>query len=361
MKSSTCRATHLEGRAAGRAYGLAEGGSAILARLLHRQAKERFKANPAGKEFLTALADGFALDQLNELGTRLFSATGWDDWLSGITPPPRVSGPPEYTKNLEMDFEPTTASIDTHMAVDMPPMGKTYLHFRIQKWYQPNLDLVLYEESCRNERKYKKMPVVVVVLMSPPVEGPGMTGRYEDRDSSGKVRQTFTYQIRRAWEESPEEMANNCGTLMLAPLGRGSRERLPEIVGMMKKTLEKQKADEKVVSASWNAAYWALGFIFSTDEAHAALGEVWDYIQSTKDYQSALGHGFMESYPDSLKEGELTVLRELIESQLTVRFGASPEIAPRLASIPNKHTLEALGMKVLSVPDLPTFLSSISG
>src|SRR5262249_11950726 len=105
MQSSTCRAVDAAGKAEGRAYGLAESKSRTLARVLNRQAKQKFvAADQAGRATLDGLAEAFASDQLEELGERLVDAPGWAEWLAGVVVAPPAPGMPEYTKNLEIDF-----------------------------------------------------------------------------------------------------------------------------------------------------------------------------------------------------------------------------------------------------------------
>ncbi len=121
------------------------------------------------------------------------SPSSWNEWLAGVVVPPPADGLPAYTKNLEIDLEPSGPSIDTYLEVELVDEGSTIVHIRIQKWYQPDLDQHLFETSRKIERKHGKMPMVAVFLMWPPAEGPGMTGRFEERDATGKVTRVFTY------------------------------------------------------------------------------------------------------------------------------------------------------------------------
>ena len=124
LQSSTCRAVEEAGRTEGRQYGLAESKSRTLARLLNRQARQKFAAaDAAGKETLDGLAQAFACEQLLDLGVRLLGAAGWSEWLAGVTAGPPAPGMPEYTRDLEIDLEPSGPSIDTHMKVAMKGGG----------------------------------------------------------------------------------------------------------------------------------------------------------------------------------------------------------------------------------------------
>ncbi len=271
MQSSTCRAVDEAGRSAGRDYGLAESMARTWARLLCRQAKQRFGSpDPAGSATLDGLAQAFACDRLEQLADRLVTASSWATWLEGVIVPPQAPGLPDYTKDLEIDFEPSGPSIDTHMMATMQGGGKMAIHLRMQKWYQPDLDRHLYEESCMIERQHGKMPMVLVFLLWPPAEGPGMTGRYEERDAAGKVKRVFTYQMKRAWEMELDEVTHSPGTMLLAPLTRGSRERMPEIIKRIKHGLDRLKPDAKTRAAIWDAVYWTMGLICDLDEAHRA-------------------------------------------------------------------------------------------
>ncbi len=224
MQSSTCRAVDEAGRTAGREYGLGESISRTLARLLSRQARHKFGGpDETGRATLDGLARAFATDQLTGLGERLVDASTWDEWLAGVVVPPPAPDRPDYTRDLEIDLEPSGPSIDSYMQVHLRDGGTMICHIRIQKWYQADLDRHLFEASRKVERKHGKMPMVAVFLMWPPAEGPGMTGRFAERDAEGRVKRVFTYTIHRAWEMSPEEVTKSPGTMMLAPLTRNSR------------------------------------------------------------------------------------------------------------------------------------------
>ena len=199
MQSSTCRAVEEAGRTPGRAYGLAESMARELALLLQRQGKQKFgSADAAGQATLDGLTQAFAVGQLEELADRLVTASGWTEWLAGVVVPPPAPGLPDYTKDLDIDFEPSGPSIDTHMVATMKGGGEMLIHLRFQKWYQPDLDRHLFEESRKLERKSGQKVMVFVFLMWPPAEGTGMTGRFEERDAKGQGKNVFTYQIRRA-------------------------------------------------------------------------------------------------------------------------------------------------------------------
>src|SRR5258708_29811865 len=98
-------------------------------------------------------------------------------------------------------------------------------------------------------------------VRGPPGEGAGTRGRYEDVDASGKVKRAFTYTIKRAWEMTPEEVMHSPGTMLLAPLTKGSKERMPEIMQMVKKGLERSKSDTHTKEMIWDAVYWSMGLI----------------------------------------------------------------------------------------------------
>jgi hypothetical protein len=358
MQSSTCRAVDEAGKAAGREYGLAESMSAALARLLKRQAKQKFGgADKEGHAALDALAQGFACSQLEELSGRLADASNWGEWRAGVAAPPPAPGLPEYTKEVEADFEPSGPSIDTHMKVGMVGGGDAIIHLRIQKWYQPDLDRHLFEESCKLERKHGKMPMVFVFLMWPPAEGPGMTGRFEERGTNGKVKRVFTYNIKRAWELEPEEVTHSPGTMLLAPLTRDAKQRMPEIVQMVKRGLEQCKADSRTRDAVWDAVYWSMGLICDLDEAHRALGEVLATIHKGHYYLNAKGQAFLEAYSAAQSEGPPAAIRALVLRQAARRFGELPGAGDALASVTQLEDLEALAQRVLTASDWPSLLA----
>ncbi len=358
MQSSTCRAVDEAGRTAGREYGLAESISRTLAGLLGRQARQKFGGSDAtGRATLVGLARAFATDRLRELSDRLLASSSWDEWLAGVVVPPPAGDLPAYTKNLDINLEPSEPSIDTLLKVGSPTGGTTLVHLRIQKWYQPDLDRHLFEASRKVERKHGQMPMVVVILMWPPAEGPGMTGRFEEHDATGKVTRVFTYTIRKAWESTPEEVTQSPGTMMLAPLTKGARERMPEVVRMMKEGLDRNQADAKTREMAWISAYWSMGLVCDLDEAHRALGDVLPFIHGAEHYLNCKGHAFLEAYSSAQQEGRRQAARDLVLRQATRRFGPDADAAVAIASIAEPDELDALAQRVLTAADWPSLLA----
>jgi hypothetical protein len=331
---------------------MAESMSRELVRLLHRQAKQKFGGvEPAPRATLDGLSQAFACDKLLELADRIITATSWAELLAGVVVPAPAPGLPDYTKDHNIDFEPSGPSIDTYMKVSMMGGSEAIVHLRFQKWYQPDLDRHLFEESRKLERRYGKTPTVLVFLLWPPAEGPGTTGRYEERDAKGKVKNVFTYAIKRAWEMAPEEVMHSPGTMLLAPLTKGSKERMPEIMQMVKKGLDQFRPDAKTRDMVWGAVYWSMGLICDLDEAHRALGDLLPIVHASQNYLSAKGQAFMQGYSTALTEGPPAAARALVLRQATHRFGPSPGAAEKLATITGLEDLEKLGQRVLTAPD----------
>jgi hypothetical protein len=358
-QSSTCRAVEEAGRIEGREYGLAESTSRTLASLLGRQARAKFgRGDEAGRATLDGLARAFARERLIELGEGLVESSGWDAWLAGVMVPPPAGDRPAYTKDPEINLEPPSPSIDTYFEVGQAGGGTMIVHIRLQKCYQPDLDRHLFEESRKVERKRGKMPMVGVFLMRPAAEGPGTSGRFEQRDAAGKVTSVFTYTIRRAWEMSPEEVTQSPGTMMLAPLARGARERMPEIVRMIADGLERNRVDACTQQKVWAAVYWAMGFTCDLEEAHCALGGVVPLIHATKDYLQAKGQAFLEAYSSAQREGRLQAGRDLVVRQGTRRFGPNAAAGDAIASVVEPSDLDALADRVLCVANWSSLLNS---
>jgi len=270
---------------------------------------------------------------------------------------PPAPGLPDCTKDLQIDFEPSGPSIDTYMKVGLTDGGDAVVHMRIQKWYQPDLDRHLYQESRKLERKYGMPPMVVVILMWPPAEGPGMTGRFEERDARGKVQKVFTYTMRRAWEMTAEEVTHSPGTMLLAPLTKGSKQRMPEIVQMVKRGMEQNKADAKTREMVWDAFYWSMGLICDLEEAHRALGDMLPVIHASRNYLSAKGQAFLDAYSPAQLEGPPAAARALVLRQANRRFGELPGAADTLAAITSVEDLEALAQRVLTAADWASLLT----
>lgn len=355
--SSTVRAGEAAGDAAGRAFGHAESRAATLAALLRRQARQRFGgADAAGQDLLDELGRAHAGDLLEDLSERLLDADGWAGWLAGCQVPPAPAYP-EYAKNLEINLEPDQPSIDSLMKVGWKAGGEGIILIRMQKWYQPDLDKILFHESERLDRLHGHRPVIAVVLMWPMADGPGITGSYRGRDRRGRPR-TVTYTIRRAWELPPEDALKSPGTMMLAPLGKNAREKMPEIIRRIDEGLKSPAVDQRTREAVWITTYWAMGIVCTEEEAHAALGDRLAIVQSTPDYLSAKGRAFQAGYEQGGKAGPVAAARALIVRQGRRRFGARPEAEEALAGIDDLGRLEAMAGQVLSAADWPALLAS---
>jgi hypothetical protein len=358
MQSSTCRAVDEAGRTAGHEYGLAESISRRLALLLSRQARQKFGgADATGRATLDGLARAFATDQLGELGDRLVASSSWNEWLAGVVVPPPAGDLPAYTRHLDIDLEPSGPSIDIYLKVELSAGETTFVHIRIQKVYQPDLDRHLFDVSRKFERKHGKMPMVAVFLMRPPAEGPGMTGRFEERDATGQVTRTFTYTIHRAWEMTAEEVTRGPGTMLLAPLTKGAREGMPEVVRLVKEGLERNRADAQTREMVWLAVYWAIGFNCDLDEAHRLVGDVLPLIHSAEHYLNAKGHAFLKAYSSAQQEGRRQAGRDLVLRQATRRFGPDANATATIASIAEPDDLDALAQRVLAAADWPLLLA----
>ena len=352
-QSSTCRAVENAGKAAGREYGLTEAKASTLARLLNAQAKQKFGGpHASGRATLDGLAEAFAGEQLEGLADRLLGADSWASWLEGVVVPAKAPGLPEYTKDLEFDFEKSGPSIDTHAKARMAGGKDAIIHLRIQKWYQPNLDAHLFEESLKVERKFGTMPMVAVCLLWPPAEGPGMTGRYEERDAKNKVKRVFTYTIRRAWEMDPEEATKSVGTMLLAPLTKDSRRRMPEIVQMIKNGLDRNQANAETRDNVWDAVYWSMGLICEARRITQCLGRhAADHPQfpPLPLRQRTLLCGSIHRRPT--RGRAFDDRPRLVRRQATQRFGPSPAAEATITAMTSLEELERLSSRVLTAAD----------
>ncbi len=189
-QSSTCRDVESSGRAAGRAYGLAESTSRTLAALLSRQARQKFgDVDPAGRATLDGLASGFATDRLGELGDRLIDVLEVGRVARGRRGAAARRGPARLHARTWISTSSRRNRRSTPTSGwDCATAGRPSSTSASRSAYQPDLDRHLFENSRKVERKHGKMPMVAVFLMWPPAEGPGMTGRFEDRDAAGKVQ-----------------------------------------------------------------------------------------------------------------------------------------------------------------------------
>jgi hypothetical protein len=144
--------------------------------------------------------------------------------------------------------------------------------------------------------------------------------------------------------------------MLLAPLTRGARERMPEIVRMIEDRLERNRADALTREMVWVAVYWNMGLICDLDEAHRPLGDdLLPVIFNAKHYLGAKGHAFLEAYSSAQQEGRRQAGRGLVLRQATRRFG--PNAAAVIASIEEPDELDRLAQRVLTGANWPSLLA----
>lgn len=355
--STTVQACQNAGRIPGREYGLAESRAATLARLLRRQARQRFQQeDPAANALLDSLVQGFAGDLLEDLGERLLTAGNSSTWLAGVVAPPPAPGFPDYARDLEFDIEPEPSSIDSLMRGEIKGGKEMIFLIRMQKWYEPDFDRLQFQEALRLEGLHGIRPQVLVVLLWPSADGPGITGRYLGTDHSGK-KTTFTYTVRRTWEMLPEEALVAPSTMMFATLARGAKKRMPEILDRIDKGIS-DHPDKRLREAVWVTTYWAMGMVCTLEEAHAALGDRLAIIQAIKDYRTAQGNCFLSGHEEGMKDGPLLAARALLLRQGRIRFGSDSDQEAKLTAIDQMPVLEGMVRQILTAPDWATLLAS---
>ena len=350
--SATCRATESNFEVNGLAFGQAESGASTLARVLLLQARQRFGREEAeSRSRLDVLGAGHAVEELLSFGEALFDASDWVSWLAAATAP-AVPEFPDSARDLDMDFAPTEPSIDSFFKTSLPDGSKVVFHLRLQKWYQPDLDRVIFLEQQKVIRLQGCRCQSLVFMMWPLADGLGATGAYTGKDDCGKV-QSIKYIIRKAWEMEPEEaLATGPGGLMLVPLTRGAKSRMSELVERMKEVVAARKPDEKTLSLVWVSIYWTMGMVCTAEEAEAFLGtELMAFIRSSKDYISVTGRSFLEGYQKGTALGPTLVLRQLVKRQGTRRFGESPEAQAILDQTSSADHLEAMALRALAAND----------
>ncbi len=338
-QSSTCRAIEDEGKSAGQAFGLGESGATTLVRVLTHLGRQKFGREDAViKAKLEALEAGHALAELTTLGERLTTAPDWPSWLGEVVAPtPPIY--PDFAKNLEIDFEMCAPSIDTYHRANSPDDEFTF-HIRMQKWYQPELDKMMFEEQLKLKRRHNRRVETLVILMWPSADGPEITGQYVGPDESGAV-QSFKYILKKAWEMEPEDTYAGISTMMLTPLTRGAKERMPELFANMRQLVKKQKVKAETLNVFWTCIYWTMGIVLEKDRVEAIMADLMPGVRTSKDYRSSLGHAFEEAYGKATTEGPAIALRELIARVGTVRFGSESQVASRLEAIDSADELEA--------------------
>jgi hypothetical protein len=346
--SSTCAAIDVAGAAFGRQIALAESGAIALAQVISMQARKKFGTDdPAGEAKLDAFAKASAVDGLKQLGESLLDASDWTEWLTGIEPHPALDPFPEFARDEEFDPEPEHPCFEMTAESESSTGDKTILRFRFQKWYQPDLGALLFKDACRLEARFNAPVTMVVFLLWPSADGPGITGGYQGTDRTGR-KVDFQYKLWRAWELPPEQGLAGLGTMLLVPLSKGAKDRMRELIQLTRERLEELQPSASTLDKVWGSFYFGMGMSCSLEESHSLLGDLLPMIQSLPSYKRAYANAFNEGYAAAIADGPLLAIRDLLIRQAGRRFGDDPACRAALESITSLEVLKTIARRVLT-------------
>lgn len=357
MRSLYSTLQHLvdEGEREGRLAGAREGASRQLARLLSRHGKRRF-GPPAEevRELLDRLVDRVALESLERIQERFGRVTDWDTLLADVLVPEQRPVDPGYLVPCDYDPSPPAASIDQFKIDSLGDGRVAIVHLRIQRLYQENLGAILYRARKEKMVKYRLPMVTMVMLIHPGADGPTTTGEYAIPTGG-----TFRYDLIRIWEREPEELLAKGPLVSLAPIGKGARERLPDVVRQMEEVIERTETEAKSYNEAWSLAFMAMGLVYTYEEVHAVLAHRMPFLRQLDESRSALSEGFYEGRSRGQQLGALEVTRRWVLERGKQRLGEPPaDVLAALSALTHLDRLDQLAARVLTEASWPAVLAT---
>lgn len=264
-----------------------------------------------------------------------------EDWLRLLGLP--ASGAIEP---VEAELPTLAVQSDRMFRVSGPPAFVA--HLEPQSSRDDDLPERIFVYNTLTHRR-EQLPVVShAILLRPEADGPRMTGVVERHDPEGRCYLRFEYRVVRIWE-IPLEMilAGGPGVWPLAPLARGAKSRLEEVVHDLKEHVE--AAPPARQGELWTAAFVLTGLL-DKPEFGAALMRGVKRMKDSVTYQEILAEGEQKGLVKGRVEGRVEALQEMVIELGERSFGAPPaSIKSRVRRIHDEERLRRMLVEMATV------------
>jgi len=270
------------------------------------------------------------------------------DWLAflGLSAPGQVS---------VVDANLSTVSAEADKAVRIEGERPRIAHIEFQSSYDPTMGQRMLRYNAMLHVEYSLPVASMLVLLRRSAGGPAITGRYAVSLEGESPYVTFTYGVRRIWQEPAADfLIGALGTLPLAPLAASTRAKLPGLLQQM----DERFADEAPLAEAAKlrvVTYTLLGLRFRpeiVDQLMPGLHAMRDSLT----YQAIIAEGRAEGLSQGVSQGE----QRLILRMGSARFGAPDGLTrSRIEAITSTDTLERLGERILTVSSWNELLADL--
>jgi len=238
----------------------------------------------------------------------------------------RADGP---VRPLDSEVSTVLAEVDKVLRVDGP--SSWLAHLELQASHDAVLPRRMLQYHVVLLHRHNVPVATTVILLRPEADGPGMSGRFEQRGPGGEITVTFTFGVVRVWQRPVEELlAGPLATLPLAPVSAVEQTRLPGVIRQMDARVRRELPSGQI-GEFWAATLLLLGLRYDRREANRLLRGVAAMHESST-YQAILEEG------EAI--GEVRNARRTILSLGSQRFG--PPDAGTVATIESIDTIEPL-------------------
>jgi predicted transposase YdaD len=276
-----------------------------------------------------------------------------DDWISflGLAEPGKVDV-------IDANVSTVTAEVDKVMGVG----GATpwLVHLEFQSSYDPTMGQRLVRYNAMLHVQHQLPVETVLVLLRASADGLSLSGEYRVVIPGRSPYLTFTYNVRRIWQEPATELlAGALGTLPLAPLGDVTPDALPRLLRVM----DDRYAHEATVAEAAHlrvVTYTLLGLRYPPAIADQLMPGIRN-MRDSATYMAIVEEGLVRGRAEGRVEGRVEEARELLVELGTRRFGPpNARTSAALAAIGDHERLHALVARLFDAAGWDDLLTGAS-
>lgn len=260
-----------------------------------------------------------------------------------------------------VDLSVSQPEVDAVLRLGDPP--RLLLHIEAQVSSDPRLEtrLLKYHAMLLDRGQEPRLPVrTVVLLLRPPSEplGRRLSGRYRSAEGA-RLFVDFFYEPIRLWEQPPEPLLEQPGTLPLATLSDLEPMGEQAFVQAMARSLERQPPRQRKELA-------ALSTVFAGLRPGLSLAKIilerFPEMKESTTYKEILSEGEARGeargQARGITLGRLEAAREHVLRLGTKRFGPpSPEVQEAIEKETDLHRLEVLFERAITADSWDQVLS----
>ncbi len=263
---------------------------------------------------------------------------------------------------IDSNLSTVTAEADKVLWVDDPQPWIE--HLELQAGRNPDLPEGVHWYSTIIRHSFQVPVHSSVILLRPVVDGPELTGVFEQQDRHGDIYDTFRYNVVRVWQQPVEEvLVAGLPVLPLAPVSNVAVERVPSVLLAMSDRMARETNREQAATL-WNATKILMGLRYEEKQVDAIIEGMSamlfgiEGIEESSVYQGILRKGEAKGCAEGLaEEARATLLR-----QGRRKLGPPEEgVQAQIASIADLGTLHDLQDRIEDVSTWADLLGSLKG